>query len=40
MRAASGLYWCSARRNYAGRSVDRTSEGQATREIQEYLHDL
>jgi hypothetical protein len=25
---------------YAGRSVDRTSEGQATREIQEYLHDL
>jgi len=25
---------------YAGRSADRTSEGQATREIQEYLHDL
>jgi hypothetical protein len=25
---------------YAGRSVDRTSEGQAAREIQEYLHDL
>lgn len=24
----------------AGRSVDRTSEGQAAREIQEYLHDL
>ena len=24
----------------AGRSVDRTSEEQATREIQEYLHDL
>jgi hypothetical protein len=25
---------------YAGRSVDRTSEEQAAREIQEYLHDL
>jgi hypothetical protein len=25
---------------YANRSVDRTSEGQAAREIQEYLHDL
>jgi len=25
---------------FAGRSVDRTSEGQAAREIQEYLHDL
>ena len=25
---------------YAGRSADRTSEGQAAREIQEYLHDL
>jgi hypothetical protein len=25
---------------YAGRSADRTSEGQASREIQEYLHDL
>ena len=25
---------------YAGRSADRTSEEQATREIQEYLHDL
>ena len=25
---------------YAGRSVDRTSEGQAAREIQEYVHDL
>ena len=24
----------------AGRSVDRTSEEQAAREIQEYLHDL
>jgi hypothetical protein len=25
---------------YAGRSADRTSEEQASREIQEYLHDL
>jgi len=25
---------------YAGRSVDRTSEGQAAREVQQYLHDL
>lgn len=25
---------------YAGRSADRTSEEQATREIREYLHDL
>ncbi len=25
---------------YAGRSADRTSEGQAAREVQQYLHDL